>query len=547
MSLRRLLKAIEVADEGNDGTEKHQWSNLDLVPTPKEERIWTKWTYIGLSPIIAWVTLATSHALITILIVLNGRASSRYHIGYPVFSRAVFGMYGSYMAVFMRAVVCIIWQGTNGYYGGRLVNVALTAIFPQWRNLPNILAADAGITSTNLASFFIFQLVQVSMSVVHARDLKYFYQAKSVLVFIAMHAIMIWWMLKAGGAQFGQFASKEMSQTSYLWLAAQSFNAGLGTASSLTVNQGDMTRYADKPSSAIWTTLIGFPIASALPCLYGILVASAAKKITGTAYWNLWDTLDYMLQQYPHNHGARFGIFLAAGALALAYIGVNLATNALPFGSDLTALFPCYFTIRRGQFLCCILGIAIVPWKILTSAQVFITFLSGYGYWLAPLAGCLAADYYVVAKGNVELSQLYTSDPNGRYWYAKGWNWRAVAATLLALLPCLPGFAQQLTKNDLGVSLVGRRLFYISFVLTYVLSVVLYLGFTYLVPRRYTKEHNLIAQGWEQLANELDAKEAADEQLAAAEEASEDDKPEGGKEDEVEGIAYVVPVRAELR
>lgn len=38
-------------------------------------------------------------------------------------------------------------------------------------------------------------------------------------------------------------------------------------------------------------------------------------------------TLDYMLDQYPGNRGARFLICVAAIALALAYLGVNLATK----------------------------------------------------------------------------------------------------------------------------------------------------------------------------------------------------------------------------
>lgn len=74
-------------------------------------------------------------------------------------------------------------------------------------------------------------------------------------------------MVKAGGAQINEFTSKSMPHGEWLWLAAQSFNAGLGAASSLTVNQGDMTRYASKPSAAIWSTSIVYPIASALPCL----------------------------------------------------------------------------------------------------------------------------------------------------------------------------------------------------------------------------------------------------------------------------------------
>jgi NCS1 family nucleobase:cation symporter-1 len=119
----------------------------------------------------------------------------------------------------------------------------------------------------------------------------------------------------------------------------------------VTVTATQLTQNPRRPSDSLWSTLIGYPIASALPCLYGILVASAAKKVTGTAYWNLWDTLDYMLTQYPEseNRGARFAIFLVAVSMALAYLAVNLATNSLPFGSDVSALFPRWMTIRRGR------------------------------------------------------------------------------------------------------------------------------------------------------------------------------------------------------
>ncbi|KAK4700931.1 nucleobase:cation symporter-1, NCS1 family, partial [Phenoliferia sp. Uapishka_3] len=370
--------------------------------------------------------------------------------------------------------------------------------------------------SQYVLSVAIFMLVFLSMSVVHARDLKWFYNIKSVLVFIGFHGVLIWWMIKAKGAQFTQFPEKAMSTTSKAWLVLQAFNAGLGAASSLTVNQGDMARYATKPGDAMWTTLIGYPIASALPCLYGILVASASKKLTGAVLWNLWDQLDWMLDQYPDNHGARFGIFLAASVFALAYIGVNLATNSLPFGSDMTALFPNYFTIRRGQFLCTVLGICVVPWKILVSAKAFITFLSGYGYWLAPIASIIMVDYYFLKKGNIDVTQLYTSDPNGRYWYNKGWNWRAPVTTIVVLIPCLPGFVAQISTSDLGISLLGKRLFFISFILTYALGCVVYYTLSVVFPDRTGSSNP--DETWEQLADEADAREAQDLALLATEE-----------------------------
>ncbi|WVQ63909.1 uncharacterized protein L199_002065 [Kwoniella botswanensis] len=505
-----------------------RWSNVDLAPSPPQDRKWTQWTFlafwvahaagagswtagsslinVGLAPRDAYIAIATSHILITILIVLNGRGPARYHIGFPVFARTSYGMWGSYMAIMMRAIVCIIWNGTNSYYGGRCVTVALTAIFPSYAKLPP-LPKSASITSPDLLSFFIFMIVFVSISFIHSRDLKWFYIGKSIFVFAAMHAILIWWVVKSHGVTFAYIAvDKPVSTTAHIWLVLRAFNTGLGTASSLTVNQGDMARYADKPRSAIWTTLIGYPIASALPCLYGILVAAAGRKLTGTAFWNLWDVLNYMLEQYPDNHGARFGVFLCAVAIALSYLAVNLATNSLPFGSDVTALFPRWMTIRRGQVICTILGVAIVPWKLLNNAAAFLTFLSGYGYWLSPIAAIMSIDYYLIKKGNISVPDLYDGSSTSRYWFWKGINLRAAICTIVALLPCLPSLAWSIAPKSVHIAPGAQNLFYISFVMTWTIAAAMYYV-SYLIFPEKNLEVNERKLAFEEMADELDRKE----------------------------------------
>lgn len=95
----------------------------------------------------------------------------------------------------------------------------------------------------------------IALSFVHSRDLKYFYWFKSVYVFIVMHGILIWWMVKAHGVSFTTLASStKLSRTDHIWLVLRAFNSGLGTASSLTVNQGDMTRYATSGGAAMWVS-----------------------------------------------------------------------------------------------------------------------------------------------------------------------------------------------------------------------------------------------------------------------------------------------------
>lgn len=52
--------------------------------------------------------------MIAIVIVFNGRAGAKYHIGFPVLNRAAFGVFGAWWPTFNRAVMAIVWNGVNG-------------------------------------------------------------------------------------------------------------------------------------------------------------------------------------------------------------------------------------------------------------------------------------------------------------------------------------------------------------------------------------------------------------------------------------------------
>lgn len=70
-----------------------------------------------------------------------------------------------------------------------------------------------------------------------------------------MHAVLIWFMVKSGGVSFTSFGNgARMPREQHIWLVLQAFNAGIGTASSLAVNQGDMARYANTPNAQLWVS-----------------------------------------------------------------------------------------------------------------------------------------------------------------------------------------------------------------------------------------------------------------------------------------------------
>lgn len=114
-------------------------------------------------------------------------------------------------------------------------------------------------------------------------------------------------------------------------------------------------------------------------CLTGIAVTAAGEIIYGEV---LWDPLR-LIDRWDNRAAA----FFAAFTFALATLGTNISANSLSAANDLTALFPRYINIRRGQVICAFIGgWALCPWEILASAPRFLTFMAGYTVFLGPFA-----------------------------------------------------------------------------------------------------------------------------------------------------------------
>lgn len=133
------------------------------------------------------------------------------------------------------------------------------------------------------------------------------------------------------------------------------------------------------------------PAAVTLSATFGILATAAINNAWGLQLWNPWDLLDAIMDRHFHG-AARFGAFLAALTWMIGILGTNIAANMIPFGSDVTLLWPRYLDMKRGFFLVEFLGYAVVPWKILASARTFTLFLSGYGLFMASVVAVMVAE-----------------------------------------------------------------------------------------------------------------------------------------------------------
>ncbi|KAJ4209920.1 uracil permease [Fusarium falciforme] len=215
--------------------------------------------------------------------------------------------------------------------------------------------------------------------------------------------------------------------------------SSIANFATLIVNGSDFSRFARKPRDALWSQVITIPIGFALTSFIGIIVSSASSVMYSEPIWDPLNLLDKFIDD--GSSAERFGVFVIAMAFTLAQLGTNIAANSVSAGTDMTALLPRWIDIRRGGYICAIIGFAICPWQLLKDSNQFTTYLSAYSVFLSSIAGVMVSDYYLVRKGYLELKELYDGRKEGPYFYTLGIHWRGYAAYIAGILINVVGFA----------------------------------------------------------------------------------------------------------
>jgi NCS1 family nucleobase:cation symporter-1 len=192
------------------------------------------------------------------------------------------------------------------------------------------------------------------------------------------------------------------------------------------------------------TTMFGF---SAM----AVVITSAAEGLLkGTDPKTLWDpvvVLGHITSSVPPagfeapllaDAGTRWAVaLLALLGVAVATIATNIAANVVSPANDFANCAPRLISFRTGGVITGVVGILIMPWRLLANPEAYIfNWLVGYGALLGPIAGIMVVDYWLVRRTQLDVPDLYR--PKGRY---AGTNPVALVALVAGVAPNIIGFA----------------------------------------------------------------------------------------------------------
>ena len=406
--------------------------NRDLAPVPRERRTWRTYNYaalwISMSVNIPTYMLASGmtaggmnwkqalftvflgNVLVLIPMLLNAHAGAQYGIPFPVFARASFGVVGANVPAILRALVACGWFGIQTWIGGEAINAMIVALAPGWANLH----------SGTALCFFFFWLLNVLVILRGIETIRFLQGISAPFLLLIGLALLLWARSKAGG--FGPMLgrpSKFQNFGEFFRFFIPSLTGVVGFWATVSLNIPDFTRYARSQRDQIVGQALGLPATMTFYSFIGIAVTSATMIIFGQA---LWDPVAVLARL-----GNPWAVVLAMIALLIATLNVNVAANVVSPANDFSNLSPRRISFRTGGLITCAMGIIMQPWKLMADYGSYIFgWLVGYSGFLGPIAGVLICDYFVVRKKLLVVEDLYRR--KGRYEYARGFHWTAVAA-----------------------------------------------------------------------------------------------------------------------
>jgi len=428
--------------------------NEDIVPVERSRRDWKAVSFfalwVGMAVNIPTYMIAASlvdggmnwkQAMWTVLLgnlivmvpmALSGHAGTRYGIPFPVYARASFGIRGAHIPAFLRAIVACGWFGIQTWIGGTAIYTLVVVLYPPVAEAPAMMPAWVGVSLVQFACFMLFWAMNILLIWKGIESIRVLEHLAAPFLIACGLALLVWAHFKANG--FGpmlQAGSRLASRQEFLDLFWPSLTAMVGFWATLTLNISDFTRYARSQRAQVLGQLAGLPTTMTLFAFIGVAVTSATVVIFGEAVW------DPMLLAQRFESPAVVSACMVA--VVIATISTNAAANVVGPANAFSNMLPLHIDFKRGGYITGVIGILMMPWKLLADPSGYIfTWLIGYSALLGPVIGIILVDYFLVRRTQLNILDLYRRD--GRY---RGVNPRAVIALLLGVAPNIPGFLNQ--------------------------------------------------------------------------------------------------------
>lgn len=446
--------------------------NGDLAPVPKARRTWTTYNFaalwvsmahciptymlagglvaVGMNWWQALLTIGLGNVIVLAPILLNAHPGTKYGVPFPVLARSSFGTVGANVPAVLRAVVACGWFGIQTFIGGEALKTFIEAIWPSFGQLA-VGTSLLGLSIPSAITFAFFWALNILIIYRGMNAVRVFENWAAPLVMVMAAVLLAWAVNRAGGIGPMLSQPSKFQTVGEFWkVFVPSLTGMIGFWATLSLNIPDFTRFGRGQREQMIGQTLGLPTTMIIFSAMGVVITSATQAILkDVPVAKLWDPVFLLSQLTSSAAPAGLDAPLIASdstrlvvaivsllGVGIATLSVNIAANVVSPANDFANLAPRLISFKTGGLITGVLGIAMMPWKLLASADTYIfNWLVGYSALLGPIAGVMIADYWLLRKTELDVPDLYRT--TGRY---KGVNWIAMAALVIGIAPNVPGF-----------------------------------------------------------------------------------------------------------
>jgi len=349
----------------------------------------------------ALLVMVIAAVLFVVMFSLNGQAGLKYGIPYSIQARAGFGVRGSKIVEFLRAIPAIIWYGIGSWIAALSVDGILTEL--------------TGFTapSAKYVYFIVLQILQTALAYRGIRTMKWFNAIGSIVIAAVMMYMMAH-ILRTYGFHIEESWRAAGDWGTPFWVA---LTGAIGIVATVMLNISDMTRHLDKSQPTIW---LGHLFGVAPPWFFMLFLGIVSGAALG-----IWDPVEALIKLSPNP----VAMVILLTFVLMAQITTNLTINILPPA----LIFMDAFKIRWHQavILTGVLGVLSFPWLFMANSEAFLSFILHYSALFGPILGVMLADYFVVRRRVLVLEELYVTESSSPYWYRGGFNVAGLVAVVV--------------------------------------------------------------------------------------------------------------------
>jgi NCS1 family nucleobase:cation symporter-1 len=390
---------------------------------------------LGLSSWQVLVSLLVGITIVYFFCNLVAKPSQLTGVPYPVICRTVFGVLGANVPAIIRGAIAVAWYGIQTYLASAALDVVVLKLFPDLLPYADVNQYGfLGLPLLGWCTYAVLWVLQAAVFWTGMETIRRFIDFCGPAVYVVMIVLAGYLIYKAGWGSI----NLSLGEVKYTGTAAIPVMLGaialvVSYFSGPMLNFGDFSRYGRSFSAVKRGNLLGLPVNFLAFSILVVVTSSLTIPVFGELITDPVSTVARI--------DTTFAIVLGALTFTIATIGINIVANFISPAFDFSNVSPQRISWRAGGMIAAVGSVLITPWNLYNNPEVIHYTLETLGAFIGPLFGVLIADFYIVRKQRVDVDDMFTMSPEGRYWYRKGYNPPAIIATaigaIVAMVPVL--------------------------------------------------------------------------------------------------------------